>query len=134
MRWAERCRQAHSRSDQALFGIVQGGIFEDLRLQSAAFLRALDFPGYAIGGLAVGETKAQMYSTLDYTCPALPADRPRYLMGVGAPEDIVEAVGRGVDFFDCVLPDAGGPQRGAADLGRAAEYAQSATCGRPQPG
>ena len=73
-------------------------------MQSAAFLRELDFPGYAIGGLAVGETKEQMYSTLDYTCPALPADRPRYLMGVGAPEDIVEAVGRGVDFFDCVLP------------------------------
>jgi queuine tRNA-ribosyltransferase len=103
-RWAERCRDAHTRPDQALFGIVQGGVFEDLRLHSAAFLRGLDFPGYAIGGLAVGETKEQMYSTLDYTCPALPADKPRYLMGVGAPEDIVEAVGRGVDFFDCVLP------------------------------
>jgi queuine tRNA-ribosyltransferase len=103
-RWAERCRAVHSRADQALFGIVQGGIFEDLRLQSAAFLAGLDFPGYAIGGLAVGETKEQMYTTLDYTCPALPADRPRYLMGVGAPEDIVEAVFRGVDFFDCVLP------------------------------
>lgn len=103
-RWAERCRAAHLRPDQALFGIVQGGIFEDLRLQSAAFLRQLDFPGYAIGGLAVGETKEQMYATLDFTCPALPSDRPRYLMGVGTPEDILEAVTRGVDFFDCVLP------------------------------
>ncbi len=103
-RWAERCRAAHWRQDQTLFGIVQGGIFEDLRLHSAAFLRGLDFGGYAIGGLAVGETKEQMYATLDFTCPALPADKPRYLMGVGAPEDIVEAVARGVDFFDCVLP------------------------------
>ena len=103
-RWAERCRASHRRPDQALFGIVQGGVFEDLRLQSAAFLGELDFPGYAIGGLAVGETKEQMYATLDITCPALPAHKPRYLMGVGAPEDIVEAVARGVDFFDCVLP------------------------------
>jgi queuine tRNA-ribosyltransferase len=103
-RWAERCKAAHTRADQALFGIVQGGIFPDLRLQSAEFLRSLNFPGYAIGGLAVGETKEQMYQTLDETCPALPTDRPRYLMGVGAPEDIVEAVYRGVDLFDCVLP------------------------------
>lgn len=103
-RWAERCKVAHQRSDQALFGIVQGGIFPDLRLQSAAFLRQLDFPGYGVGGLAVGETKAQMYSTLDVTCPALPENKPRYLMGVGAPEDIVEAVYRGIDMFDCVLP------------------------------
>lgn len=102
--WAERCKAAHSRCDQALFGIVQGGVFADLRVQSAEFLRQLDFPGYAIGGLAVGETKEQMYETLDVTCPAMPADKPRYLMGVGAPEDIVEAVARGVDFFDCVLP------------------------------
>ncbi len=103
-RWAERCRVAHNRAAQALFGIVQGGIFPDLRLQSAEFLTALDFPGYGVGGLAVGETKEQMYATLDETCPALPADKPRYLMGVGAPEDIVEAVYRGIDFFDCVLP------------------------------
>jgi queuine tRNA-ribosyltransferase len=102
--WAERCKLAHTRRDQALFGIVQGGIFADLRLQSAQFLSTLDFPGYAIGGLAVGETKAQMYATLDETCPALPIDKPRYLMGVGAPEDIIEAVYRGVDLFDCVLP------------------------------
>ena len=102
--WAERCRNAHQRPDQALFGIVQGGVFPDLRQQSAAFLTALDFPGYAIGGLAVGETKPQMYQTLDETCPALPEHKPRYLMGVGAPEDLVEAVYRGVDMFDCVLP------------------------------
>lgn len=103
-RWAERCKAVHTRPDQALFGIVQGGVFADLRVQSAEFLCRLDFPGYAIGGLAVGETKEQMYATLDVTCPAMPADKPRYLMGVGAPEDIVEAVARGVDFFDCVLP------------------------------
>lgn len=103
-RWAERCLAAHTRTDQALFGIVQGGIFPDLRAQSAAFLSGLDFPGYAVGGLAVGETKEQMYTTLDATCPHLPAHKPRYLMGVGAPEDVVEAVYRGIDFFDCVLP------------------------------
>ncbi|MCB0044820.1 MAG: tRNA guanosine(34) transglycosylase Tgt [Caldilineaceae bacterium] len=103
-RWAERCRAAHTRPDQALFGIVQGGVFADLRAQSAAFLSELDFPGYAVGGLAVGETKEQMYATLDVTCPLLPQDKPRYLMGVGAPEDIVEAVYRGIDMFDCVLP------------------------------
>lgn len=103
-RWAERCKVAHTRPDQALFGIVQGGIFPELRLQSADFLTQLDFPGYAIGGLAVGETKPEMYATLDITCPALPIDKPRYLMGVGAPEDIVEAVYRGIDMFDCVLP------------------------------
>lgn len=103
-RWAERCRNAHHRVDQALFGIVQGGIFPDLRQASAEFLTTLDFPGYAIGGLAVGETKEQMYATLDVTCPHVPHDKPRYLMGVGAPEDIVEAVARGIDMFDCVLP------------------------------
>lgn len=103
-RWAERCHVAHSRPDQALFGIVQGGVFPDLRIASAKFLTQLDFPGYAIGGLAVGETKEQMYATLDVTCPHMPQYKPRYLMGVGAPEDIVEAVYRGIDMFDCVLP------------------------------
>ena len=102
--WAARCRTAKRRPDQALFGIVQGGIFPDLRVESARTLRALDFPGYAIGGLSVGETKEQMYATLDVTVPELPADKPRYLMGVGAPEDIVEGVARGIDIFDCVLP------------------------------
>ncbi|MDY7040173.1 MAG: tRNA guanosine(34) transglycosylase Tgt [Chloroflexota bacterium] len=102
--WAERCRQAQTRDDQALFGIVQGGVFADLRRQSARFLTALDFPGYAIGGLSVGETKAQMHEMLDVTTPLLPTDRPRYLMGVGAPEDLFECVARGIDIFDCVLP------------------------------
>ena len=103
--WAVRCAESQQRPhEQALFGIVQGGVFPDLRQQSAAFLSTLDLPGYAIGGLAVGETKSQMYDTLDVTLPGLPADRPRYLMGVGAPEDIVEAVARGVDLFDSVMP------------------------------
>ncbi|MEJ5197783.1 MAG: tRNA guanosine(34) transglycosylase Tgt [Anaerolineae bacterium] len=102
--WAARCKAAHKRADQALFGIVQGGIFPDLRIESARTLRDLDFPGYAIGGLSVGETKEQMYATLDITVPELPADKPRYLMGVGAPEDIIEGVARGIDIFDCVLP------------------------------
>ena len=102
--WAVRCRAAHSRPDQALFGIVQGGIWADLRQQSAEYLTGLDFPGYAIGGLSVGESKAQMYAMLDVTAPLLPADKPRYLMGVGAPEDLLEGVARGIDLFDCVLP------------------------------
>lgn len=102
--WAERCKAAHKRTDQALFGIVQGGIFADLRAESARFLTGLDFPGYAVGGLAVGETKEQMAATLEVTCPLLPTGKPRYLMGVGAPEDILESVARGIDVFDCVLP------------------------------
>ena len=103
-RWALRCKEVHRRPDQALFGIVQGGVFPDLRIASAEYLASLDFTGYAIGGLAVGETKAEMYATLDATCPVMPRQKPRYLMGVGAAEDIVEAVFRGVDLFDCVLP------------------------------
>lgn len=102
--WAERCMSAKKRPDQALFGIVQGGVFEDLRLQSAEFLMALELPGYAIGGLAVGESKAEMAAVLDWLAPVLPANKPRYLMGVGAPEDLVTAVLRGVDMFDCVMP------------------------------
>lgn len=103
--WALRCRQAHpDDSRQALFGIVQGGIFTDLREQSAAYLQTLDFPGYAIGGLAVGETKQEMYATLDFTMPLLPTNRPRYLMGVGEPDDLAEGILRGVDIFDCVMP------------------------------
>jgi queuine tRNA-ribosyltransferase len=102
--WAERCLRAHQRRDQALFGIVQGGVYEDLRLESARVLTAMDFPGYAIGGLSVGESKADMYRILNAVVPALPAEKPRYLMGVGAPEDLVEGVARGIDIFDCVLP------------------------------
>jgi queuine tRNA-ribosyltransferase len=102
--WAARCRAAQTRSDQALFGIVQGGVFADLRRKSAAYLVDLDMPGYAIGGLSVGETKQEMYAMLDVTVPHLPEDKPRYLMGVGAPEDLLEGVDRGIDLFDCVLP------------------------------
>jgi queuine tRNA-ribosyltransferase len=103
-RWAERGLQTHSRSDQALFGILQGGVFADLREQSARFLTALDFAGYALGGLSVGEPKEKMWKTLDLTVPLLPTDKPRYLMGVGSPEDLFEGVDRGIDIFDCVLP------------------------------
>ncbi len=102
--WAERCLHAKKRPDQALFGIVQGGIFPDLREQSAEFITSLGTPGVAIGGLSVGETKDQTYLILDHLNPILPEKRPRYLMGVGSPEDIVEAILRGVDIMDCVLP------------------------------
>ncbi len=103
--WAIRCRDAHpDDTRQALFGIQQGGIFEDLREQSSEVLRPLDLPGYAIGGLAVGESKAEMYRTLDTCIPMLPEDKPRYLMGVGAPDDLAQAILRGIDLFDCVLP------------------------------
>ena len=103
-RWAERSLRAHTRRDQALFGIVQGGVFPDLRERSARFIASLGFPGHAIGGLSVGESKAEMYATVDLVTDILPADKPRYLMGVGTPEDLVEGVARGVDMFDCVLP------------------------------
>lgn len=102
--WLLRCVEAKKRADQALFGIVQGGIFRDLREESVAFMRPLALPGYAIGGLAVGESKGQMYEVLDWLQPIMPENKPRYLMGVGAPEDLVNAVLRGVDMFDCVLP------------------------------
>ena len=104
-RWAARCKAAHARpEEQALFGIVQGGEFEELRKQSAKDLVALDFPGYAIGGLSVGEPKDIMNRVLEYTTPLLPADKPRYLMGVGSPDSLIDGAIRGVDMFDCVLP------------------------------
>jgi queuine tRNA-ribosyltransferase len=103
-RWAERCLRAKTHPDQALFGIVQGGVFDDLREQSARFLIDLEFPGYAIGGLAVGETKQQMHRVLELLDPILPGDKPRYLMGVGTIADFFETVARGIDIFDCVLP------------------------------
>lgn len=104
-RWAKRCQAAHRRPhDQALFGIVQGGMERDLRQQSAEELLELDLPGYAVGGLSVGEPKPLMYEVLAYTTPLLPADKPRYLMGVGSPDDLFEGVQRGIDMFDCVLP------------------------------
>jgi len=102
--WAERCRQKHRRKGQALFGIVHGGTFAELRRQSAGFLTSLDFPGYAIGGLSLGEPKELMHSMLGETVPLLPENKPRYLMGVGSPEDLVECVARGVDMFDSALP------------------------------
>jgi queuine tRNA-ribosyltransferase len=103
--WAARCREAHpDDSTQALFGIQQGGIFPDLREQSSTFLQTLDFSGYAVGGLAVGESKAEMYHTLDLCVPMLPEDKPRYLMGVGTPDDLAQGILRGIDIFDCVLP------------------------------
>jgi queuine tRNA-ribosyltransferase len=102
--WAQRSLAAKTRADQALFGIVQGGIFPDLRAQSAHYLGGLGFPGFGIGGLAVGESKAEMHGVLEIMDAELPPDRPRYLMGVGSPEDLVNGVRRGVDIFDCVLP------------------------------
>jgi queuine tRNA-ribosyltransferase len=101
--WAARCKSAW-RGRNALFGIVQGGAFPELRLRSVAGLRAIDFPGYALGGFSVGEPPALMYDLVGATAPHLPADKPRYLMGVGTPLDLVEAVDRGIDFFDCVMP------------------------------
>ena len=103
-RWVIRCREAHGSQDQSLFGIVQGGLFPELRRRSVEHLLGLDFPGYAIGGLSVGESKEAMYETTKFTTSLLPEPAPRYLMGVGSPEDLVECVAHGVDMFDCVLP------------------------------
>ena len=103
-RWAERSLAAKTRNDQALFGIVQGGVQPDLRAESARFIASLDTPGIAIGGLSVGETKEDMHAALDVVTPLLPEGKPRYLMGVGTPEDLINAVRRGIDIFDCVLP------------------------------
>lgn len=102
--WLERCAAAKTRPDQALFGIAQGGVYPDLRARSAEFVTSFDLPGYAIGGLAVGETKGEMHAMLELMDACLPEDKPRYLMGVGTPEDLVNGVRRGVDIFDCVMP------------------------------
>ena len=114
--WADRCKRAHASRDQtlrpvseaasgqALFGIVQGGVFADLRRQSAEFITDLDFPGYSIGGLSVGEPKELMHEMLEVTVPLLPQNKPRHLLGIGSPEDFFEGVARGIDIFDCVLP------------------------------
>ena len=104
-RWLKRCKEAHKNTEnQALFGIIQGGMYKDLREQSAKEILELDLPGYAVGGLSVGEPKELMYEVLDYTVPLMPEDKPRYLMGVGSPDDLLEGVIRGIDMFDCVLP------------------------------
>lgn len=102
--WAQACQQVHLRSGQALFGIVQGGVYADLRRRSCEEIAGLDFPGYGIGGLSVGEPKELLYEILAVVEPLLPADRPRYLMGVGSPDLLLEAIAMGVDLFDCVLP------------------------------
>ena len=107
-RWARRCQEAQTRRDQALFGIVQGGVDPELRARSARPLVELDLPGYAIGGLSVGETAEQRNAILDMTTPLLPLDKPRYLMGVGRPEDLLDGILRGVDMFDCVMPTRNG--------------------------
>lgn len=104
MRWAKRSKDSHGNSSAALFGIVQGGMYEDLRKQSIKSLKEIEFDGYAIGGLSVGEPKEDMLNTLTYLPQEMPADKPRYLMGVGTPLDIVEAVASGIDMFDCVMP------------------------------
>jgi queuine tRNA-ribosyltransferase len=103
-RWARRCREARRRDDQALFGIVQGGIHRDLRRQSAEELQEIGFDGYALGGVSVGEAQEQVYEVLAFSAPLLPADQPRYVMGIGTPEDLLEAVAAGFDMFDCVMP------------------------------
>jgi len=104
MRWAARSREAHGDNPSALFGIVQGGMYADLRQQSAEALKAIGFDGYAIGGLSVGEPAEERNQMLDQTVPYLPENKPRYLMGVGKPEDLIEGVRRGIDMFDCVIP------------------------------
>jgi queuine tRNA-ribosyltransferase len=108
LRWAERCQAAATRRDQAQFAIVQGGLDAELRAESAEHLVKLGFVGYAIGGLSVGELPSEMYAALDFTTPLLPADRPRYLMGVGRPIDLLEGIARGIDLFDCVMPTRNG--------------------------
>lgn len=108
IRWAKRCKEAYHDSTPNLFAIIQGSTYPDLRIQCARELVSLDFSGYAIGGLSVGEPKSLMYEVLDYTVPYLPVDKPRYLMGVGAPQSILEGVARGIDMFDCVLPTRNG--------------------------
>jgi queuine tRNA-ribosyltransferase len=108
LRWAERCQAAATRGDQSLFAIVQGGLDRELRAESAERLVAMDFVGYAIGGLSVGESPEEMLTGVDITAPLLPAHKPRYLMGVGRPIDLLEAIARGVDLFDCVMPTRNG--------------------------
>jgi queuine tRNA-ribosyltransferase len=108
IRWAERCKKVSTRADQAQFAIIQGGLLPELRKECALALAQLDFPGYAVGGLSVGEAAEDMYRTLDAVCPVMPSEKPRYLMGVGKPEDLLEGIRRGIDMFDCVMPTRNG--------------------------
>lgn len=112
IKWAKRCKEYHSLESQALFGIVQGSMFEDQRIECMKRLQAIDFPGYAIGGLSVGEPHDEMYRILDSLCPEMPKNKPRYLMGVGFPTNLVESVARGVDMFDCTIPTRNGRNGG----------------------
>jgi queuine tRNA-ribosyltransferase len=129
--WAARCRDAHRRPDQALFAIVQGGLHQDLRAMCAEELVKLDFPGYALGGFSVGETMEQMAAALGPTAALLPAGKPRYLMGVGRPQDILEAVSHGIDMFDCVLPTRNG--RNASAFTMAGEVRLRNACHKRDP-
>lgn len=131
--WAVRCRAAHTRPDQALFGIVQGGIFHDLREDSARHMTELDFSGYAIGGLSVGETAEEMHAVLNRVVPLLPTNKPRYLMGVGMPEDLMNGVMRGVDIFDCVLPTRLGRNGAALVRGGRINLRNARFTGDPSP-
>jgi queuine tRNA-ribosyltransferase len=136
LRWAERSRTAFEQmadSHQALFGIVQGSVYPDLRAHSAAALKAMDFPGYAVGGLAVGEGQAMMLETLEHTTPHLPANKPRYLMGVGTPADIVGAVAVGIDMFDCVMPTRSGRHGQAFTWGGKVNLRNAAFAEDPRP-
>lgn len=131
--WAERCLRAKTRPDQALFGIVQGGVFPDLRRQSAETIASLGFPGHAIGGLSVGETKAEMHAMLEVVNAVLPADKPRYLMGVGTVEDLLNGIARGVDLFDCVLPTRLARHQAAMTLDGRINLLNAAHTRDPQP-
>lgn len=131
--WARRCRDAHRRTDQALFGIVQGGLDLDLRRHCAEDLAAFDFPGYALGGFSVGESPDQMHQALPDCAPMLPANKPRYLMGVGRPEDILAAVAAGIDMFDCVLPTRNGRNASAFTMTGSLRLRNARHRGDPTP-
>lgn len=132
-RWAEGCIQAKKRGDQALFGIVQGGIFPDLREQSAKFISSLNFAGHAIGGLSVGESKEEMFHSIEVVNAILPAEKPRYLMGVGTPFDLIEGIRRGVDMFDCVLPTRLARHHAAQTLSGRDNLLKSGNISNPEP-
>ena len=102
--WAEKCLKFHKKKSQALFGIIQGSVYKDLRIESAKFISSLDFPGIAIGGVSVGESRAEMYKAISWCEPYIPKDKPKYVMGVGEPVDLLESIERGIDMFDCALP------------------------------
>lgn len=131
IRWLQRCKEAMTAPNQGLFGIVQGGMYKDLREWSARETTAMDLPGYAVGGLSVGEPKELMYEMLEYSTSLLPQDKPRYLMGVGTPDCLVEGVQRGIDMFDCVYPDARRAQRHGHDVDRPSRHEERPVHARP---